>query len=162
MAMETSSRALTEAAAERPTLDVVRYGLIALSTLGLIGAGTELAANSHGLEQLAPWAGLAVLAVATALVALGGRRSVLWARVLCLAVLGAAAYGVAEHLLASASPTAIDKSLSGYWASLSPLTRSWYGAHDLGPRTPLAPGMLGQTALLIVLATLGRRQRATV
>jgi hypothetical protein len=62
---------------------------------------------------------------------------------------------VAEHLLAVADPARIDESITDYWSSLTPLTRSWHEAAGAGPQTPLAPGMLGQAALLLLLATLG-------
>jgi hypothetical protein len=148
---------------ERPALGAVRCVLIALGALSMIGAGTELASQGVDAERLVPWTGLAMLAVAAATFALPHRRAMLWARLLCLVVLCAAAYGVAEHLLLVADPAGIDESIGDFWASLSPLTRSWYGADDLGPSTPLAPGMLGQAALLLLLATLGRPStRATV
>jgi hypothetical protein len=142
-------------ASDRPVLGVVRCGLVALSALGLLGAGTALSARGIDARHLAAWLGLGMLAAATVLFVVPGRRSMRWVRVLCLLVLGAAAFSVAEHLLASAGPAGIDRSVSAYWASLSPLTRSWYGVDDLGPSTPLVPGMLGQAALLLVLATFG-------
>jgi hypothetical protein len=149
---------------ERPALGVVRCGLIALAALGLIGAATELAGQgTGGFLHLGAWLGLGLLAASIVLFAVPSARSLPWIRVLCLVVLGVAAYDVAAHVLAGDAARGIDESITDYWASLSPLTRSLYGADDLGPGTRLAPGMLGQAALLLLLATLGgRKGSATV
>jgi hypothetical protein len=157
MVMPTSSSALRAAPVTRRALDVVRNGLLALSALVLIGAAAGL-----GAGQLIPWVGLTMLVVAGVLVATPGRRSLPLARVLCLVVLVAAAYGVAEYLMSVTDAAGIDASVTDYWASLTPLTRSWFGADDLGPHTPLVPGRLGQAALLILLATVVRERPATV
>ncbi|NMH99261.1 hypothetical protein [Pseudonocardia acidicola] len=142
----------------RGTLGVVRCALVALSALGILGVVAEIGAP--GRLQTVPWVGVGLLAVATVLLVLPRRAKLLpLVRILALLVLGAAAFGVAEHLLAHPDPAGFDHQIGTYWASLSPLTRSWYGGGAAGAATPLAPGMLGQAALLLLLATTGAGSR---
>ncbi|GEL17482.1 hypothetical protein [Pseudonocardia asaccharolytica] len=133
-----------------PVLGVVRYSLSALCTLGILGAIAEVGAPSG--QHAVPWIAAALLTAALVMLLLPARSRLLpIARLLGLVVVGLAAYGVVEHLIANPAPEGFDHEFSAYWASLSPLTRSWYGSGD----SPLAPGMLGQAALLLLLATAG-------
>jgi hypothetical protein len=132
-------------------------GLIALTVLGILAAAFELATERHwnGLEQLIPWAALAVLAVATVLVTIPGRRGVTAARVLALLVLAASIYGVITHIVVNYDAGALDQRYADAWDSLPRLQRWWYATtKTVGPAPTLAPGVLGQTALLLLLATL--------
>ena len=134
----------------------MRRGLIALTVLGILAAAFELATERHwnGLQQLIPWLALAVLAAAAALVVVGGDRRVTLARVLALLVLGASLYGVITHILVNYNAGGLDQRYAATWDTLPQGKRWWYAAtKTVGPAPTLAPGVLGQPALLLLLAT---------
>jgi hypothetical protein len=140
---------------------LVRRGLIALTAIGILAAAFELATQRHwnGLEQLIPWAALAVLAVATVLVVIPGERGVPAARVLALLVLAASIYGVITHIMVNYRAGVLDQSYADTWDRLPMLQRLWYATTvTVGPAPTLAPGVLGQTALLLLLATVNGLQ----
>lgn len=150
-------------AGSRPGL--VRRGLVALTGIGILATAFELYTVHHwnGLEQLVPWVALAVLAVATALVVTPGGSGVVAARVLALLVLGASVYGVLDHVLVNFGSGPLDQRYAESWDALPLLTRIWYAVtKEVGPAPTLAPGVLGQTALLLVLATLRDARRPAV
>jgi hypothetical protein len=137
---------------------LVRRALVALTAVGILAAAFELYSERHwnGPEQLVPWVALGVLAVATALALLPGRGTTSAVRVLTLLVLGASAYGVIEHVLVNDGSGALDQRFADTWDTLPALTRWWYAASgQVGPAPTLAPGVLGQTAVLLLLATVG-------
>lgn len=140
-----------------PILPLVRRGLIALTVISILSAAFELAAERHwnGVEQLVPWLALAVLAVATAPFLLPGERGTTITRVLALIVLGASLYGVVDHVLVNFHAGELDQRFADTWDSLPLLLRMWYAVtKTVGPAPTLAPGVLGQAALLLLLATL--------
>lgn len=153
---------MTRAVGRDPGL-LVRRGLVALTGVGILAAGFELYSEQHwnGAEQLVPWVALAVLAVATVLVLLPGRGTTTAARVLAVIVLGASVYGVADHVLVNYGSGALDQRFADTWDTLPVLTRWWYAASkQVGPAPTLAPGVLGQAAALLLLATVGARRTA--
>jgi hypothetical protein len=149
---------------DRNTAVLVRRALIALTVVGILAAAFELAIERHwnGLEQLIPWLALAVLALATVLVLIPGGRGVTAARVLALLVLGASIYGVVDHILVNFNSGALDQNFADTWDTLPLVERGWYAiTKTVGPAPTLAPGVLGQSALLLLLATLGGTAKAT-
>ena len=135
----------------------MRRGLIALTVLGILAAAFELATERHwnGLQQLIPWLALAVLAVASALVLIRRKRGVTVARVLALLVLAASLYGVIDHVLVNYNAGALDQRYATTWDTLPRVQRWWYATtKTVGPAPTLAPGVLGQSALLLLLASL--------
>jgi hypothetical protein len=149
----------------RDTGLLVRRGLVALTAIGIAAAAFELYGERHwnGPEQLVPWAALAVLAVATVLVLLPGGAARTTGRALALLVLAASAYGVADHILVNYDSGALDQRFADTWDTLPVLTRWWYAASkQVGPAPTLAPGVLGQTAALLLLATVGGPLRRAV
>ena len=142
--------------------ELMRRGLLALAMLGILAAAFELATERHwtGLEQRIPWLALPVLAAAAALVVVGGDRRVTLARVLALLVLGASLYGVITHILVNYNAGGLDQRYAATWDTLPHVKRWWYAAtKTVGPAPTLAPGVLGQSALLLLLATLARPSR---
>lgn len=138
-------------------LQLLRGSLIALTALGIVGTAFELATLQHwnGAMQLLPWAALVVLAGAVALHAWGGDRTYL-VRALSLLVLAVSAFGVLEHALVNYDAGALDRHFADTWDTLSPWLRGWYAiTRTVGPAPTLAPGMLGQAALTLLLATVG-------
>jgi hypothetical protein len=147
----------------RPGL--VRHGLVALTAIGILAAAFELFSEHHwnGIEQLVPWVALAGLAVATVLVVLPAGTGVGVARVLALLVLAASVYGVVDHVLVNYASGPLDQRFADSWDALPLPTRVWYAvSKEVGPAPTLAPGVLGQTALLLLLATVGDPRRQAV
>jgi hypothetical protein len=135
---------------------LVRRGLIALTMIGIAATAFELASERHwnGLEQYVPWLALALLVVATVLVLLPGGRGTMTARVLAVVVLGASAYGVIEHILVNLNAGELDRRFADTWDSLPLVQQLLYAAtKTVGPAPTLAPGVLAQVALLLLLAT---------
>ncbi|HLU56108.1 MAG TPA: hypothetical protein VKZ81_11655 [Pseudonocardia sp.] len=138
---------------------LVRRGLVALTGIGILATAFELAAERHWghVEQLVPWLALVLLAIAVGLTLLPDGRGTTAARVLAVVVLGASAYGVIEHVLVNAGAGRFDPRLGDVWASLPLLERGWYAlTKTVGSAPTLAPGVLAQTALLLLLATVCR------
>ena len=141
----------------------VRRSLLALTLIGIAATAFELNTEHHwnGLEQLIPWFALAALTVALVMAVLPGRGARLLATVLALVVLGASVYGVLDHITVNYNSGPLDQRFADTWESLSATQRWWYAAtKEVGPSPPLAPGMLAQTALLLLLATLMRKKSA--
>jgi hypothetical protein len=141
---------------------LVRRGLYTLTVIGILAAAFELATERHwnGLEQLIPWLALAVLALATVLAIASRGRAVMAARVLALLVLGASVYGIVDHILVNFNAGALDQRYAETWDTLPLQQRWWYATtKTVGPAPTLAPGVLGQSALLLLLATVGDRRR---
>lgn len=140
-----------------------RRTLLALTLIGILATAFELATESHwnDFPQLIPWFALAVLAVALVLTVLRGRGAHVLARVLILVVLGASMYGVWDHVAANYNAGPLDYRFADTWDSLSTAQRLWYAAtKQVGPSPPLAPGVLAQTALLLLIAGLLRKPQA--
>lgn len=141
---------------------LVRRGLVALTVVGILAAAFELASERHwnGIEQLIPWIALAVLTVAVGLLFVPAGRGVPAARVLAVVVLGASVYGVLDHVLVNYESGPLDQRYSASWDTLPVLERGWLAVtKTVGPAPTLAPGVLGQSALLLVLASIGWTRR---
>jgi hypothetical protein len=144
------------------TAVILRRGLIALTVISILAAAFELATERHwnGAEQLIPWLALAVLTLATGVLLIPGQRSVTVARVLALIVLGASLYGVIDHILVNYQAGTLDQPYGQNWDAIPAFKQWWYAiTKTVGPAPPLAPGVLGQAALLLLLATLLRPRR---
>ncbi|MET8989766.1 hypothetical protein ABZW49_30330 [Nonomuraea wenchangensis] len=138
----------------------LRLGLLALVAIGIVGAAFELAFERHWRSpvQLIPWVALALLAVALVLLALSeAPRAVTAVRVLAGVVLLASAYGVFMHVSVNHGMG----SMATEWDTLSPLSQWWYAfTKTVGTAPPLAPGMLAQSSLLLLLASLTTRRKS--
>jgi hypothetical protein len=144
---------------------LVRRGLVALTVIGILSTAFELASERHwnGVEQMIPWLALGVLVVATALLLLAGARRTTIIRALALVVLGASVYGILEHVLVNLHAGGLDQRFSETWDATPFLEKVWYAVtKTVGPAPTLAPGVLGQAALLLFLATLCDPRRGEV
>jgi hypothetical protein len=140
-------------------LHVLRGSLAALTALGIVGTAFELASLHHwnGATQLVPWFALLVLAGAL-LLHVRQRDRVHLVRGLGLLVLVASVYGVLEHALVNYESGPLDQRFTETWTALSPWLQWWYAiTRTVGPAPTLAPGMLGQAAATLMLATIGGR-----
>ncbi|MFI6326003.1 hypothetical protein ACIBG8_51390 [Nonomuraea sp. NPDC050556] len=130
----------------------VRRGLFLLVALSIGGAAFELFTERHwqSWQQLLPWAALAALAAGLAL-----PRSVRVVRAIGLVVLLVSAYGVYAHVAANFDAGFLDQRYAG---GLPVLTQWWYAlTKAIGVAPPLAPGMLAQSAFLLLLTTVRPR-----
>jgi hypothetical protein len=140
-------------------LQLLRASLTALTALGIVGTAFELATLHHwnGAMQLVPWVALVVLAGALALHA-GRPGSTYLVRTLAMLVLVTSLFGVLEHALVNYDSGPLDQRFADTWDLLSPWSRWWYAiTRTVGPAPTLAPGMLGQAAVTLMLATIGAR-----
>jgi hypothetical protein len=138
---------------------LVRRGLVALTVIGILGAAFELYSEHHwnDILQLVPWAALVVLAAATVLAVARGGRGTRAAQVLAVVVLVTSIAGVIVHIVVNYDSATLDQRFADSWDSLPLLQRWWYAASKtVGPAPTLAPGMIGQSALVLLLATLAR------
>ena len=150
---------MTETRNQRGSVSValVRRGLYALTVIGILATAFELATVRHWLdiEQLIPWVALVVLAIATVLALAPFRWGRIAAGLLALLVMGASVYGVIDHTVANYNSGPLDQRFADTWESLSPAKQWWYAiTKTVGPAPTLAPGILGETAVLLLLASL--------
>jgi hypothetical protein len=137
----------------------LRWGVLALAAAGILGAAYELAVERHwgGADKMVPWVAVVALAAALGLALSPSPRLVLATRVLAVLVLGASLYGIAIHVLDNMWAGHLGPRFGPEFKQLPRIERLWYGAtKTVGKAPPLAPGMLGQSALLVALSTLGR------
>ncbi|WP_188197110.1 hypothetical protein [Nonomuraea sp. SYSU D8015] len=157
----TSERATHRRLAQAGPLSL-RLGLLALVAIGILGAALELAFERHweSPTQMIPWATLALLGTGLVMLVLSDSpRTLAVVRVLALVVLLAAAYGIYVHVSVNYGAGTSDAE----WSTLSPLTQWWYAlTKTVGFAPPLAPGMLAQSALMLLLATLARKKQEAV
>ncbi|MGW0802665.1 hypothetical protein [Nonomuraea sp. NPDC002799] len=154
----TSSDLLPRPARRRTGPTALRLGLLALVAIGIMGAAAELAFERHWQSpvQLIPWVALVLLAAGLVLL-LAAPRAITVVRVLAAVVLLASVYGVFMHVSVNHGSGAFDPA----WDTLSPLTQWWYAlTKSVGSAPPLAPGMLAQAALLLLLTSTMKRQPA--
>jgi hypothetical protein len=143
------------------TSATLRYGLIGLTALSILGAAFELATERHWQtwEQLLPWGVLVLLTIGVTLLALrDSSGAITVVRMLSLVVLPVALFGVYAHVAANYDAGFLDQRYADTWETIPEVSRWWYAlTKSVGPTPPLAPGALAQTALLLLLATLARR-----
>lgn len=148
---------------DAPTL--LRRGLVTLTAIGIAGTAFELATEHHwqNWEQLLPWGALALLSIAVALQIFGGSpRLIPPVRLIVLAVLLIALFGIYAHVAANYEAGWLDQRYADTWDTIPILSRWWYAlTKSVGASPPLAPGMLAQTAFLSLLATFIPRRHET-
>ncbi|KUI22119.1 hypothetical protein AU195_07310 [Mycobacterium sp. IS-1496] len=153
---------MTQTRPSAPGTTVVRRALLALTLAGICATAFELASERHwnDVEQFIPWFALAVLAVALLLVCLRSEPAHLVARALSVLVICASLYGVIDHAAVNHDSGPLDQRYAETWDAM-PATEQWWLAitKAVGPAPTLAPGILAQTALMLVLASLLRVRR---
>lgn len=136
-----------------------RYGVLALAAAGTAGAAYELAAERHWGNpiKMLPWLAVVALAVGVVMALSPAPKMVFATRVLAAIVLGLSLFGIAYHILKNLHAGHLDPAFGLAFKELSRPEQIWYAAtKTVGEAPPLAPGMLGQAALLVALGTLGR------
>ena len=143
----------------------LRRGVEGLAAVGVIGGVVELATLHHwnSTVQLIPWVALGALGLLVVLVAVrpvGGTVRVV--RAGGVAAVAAAAYGMWEHVASNVDTGYLDRDWGDRWGDLSTIARIWHSVNgDVGPSPLLAPGVIAQIGLCLLLATVGL-PRATV
>ncbi|MEA2972146.1 MAG: hypothetical protein QOG82_604 [Actinomycetota bacterium] len=134
----------------------LRLGLLLLAGLGTAGTALELAVLRHwgSTIQLVPWA--AVIATAVAVAAMAVRpssRTVRIVRWVAVALCLVAAFGTYEHVLSNYHAAPLDFRFATRWPTMSAPARWWAAASGaVGPSPALAPAVLAQSALCLLLA----------
>lgn len=157
---DTAAPPGTAAADDTRLLGLLRTGVLVLAAAATIGAAYELAVERHwgGGTRNVAWVAGAVLAVAVCLATTTSPRLVLATRVLAVLVLGMSLFGIAMHVLENTHSGHLGPLYGLEYKQLPRLERLWLGlTKTVGKAPPLAPGLLGQSALLVLLGTLGRR-----
>jgi hypothetical protein len=81
-------------------------------------------------------------------------------RGLALAVVLTSAFGIFEHTLANYDAAPLDFRYTDRWATMSTTSKWWTAASQtVGPSPTLAPGVLAQSALCLLFATVGHPGR---
>lgn len=144
--------------AEDEVASWLRLGLLGLAAAGVAGTAIELATLRHwqSTEQLIPWVVLGISAVAIAAVAIRpSARRIRIVQVGAGLTLAAALYGVYEHVASNLESGPLDATYGPKWDSMSALSHWWAAASGgVGPSPTLAPAVLVQISLCILLATL--------
>jgi hypothetical protein len=143
----------------------LRRGLLVVALLSVLAIGYELVTERHwGTNiQLVAWAVLLVLVLALLLACSARRPAVLAARVLAVAALVGSGFGMYEHVASNYIAGQLDAAYSDSWETRTETEKVLLAVtKSVGVNPPLAPGALGQGALLVLLATAGRgRSRAS-
>ncbi len=144
-------------AAATDDASVVRRSLIGLVVIALAGVTAELLVERHWgtAIRLVPWFALVALAYGALLMmrrptAAAVRR----VRILAVAVMIAAAVGVALHINENYVAGPLDQRYERIWASMSEVER-WSSAFSkaVGPAPTFAPAALALVALVLLVAT---------
>jgi hypothetical protein len=141
------------------TVDFLRRCFLALAVTATVGTAVELALSRHWTSaiQLIPWYAVGGLAVgAVLLVARPRPRAVRAVRLLAVVVVATALFGIYEHVLANYHAAPLDFRYESKWASMSTGSRWWAAISEaVGPSPTLAPAVLAQAAVCLLLATVG-------
>lgn len=136
-----------------------RHALLALAGAAALGTAVELAMLRHwnGLEQLVPWATLALVAAGIVVVATRrGRIAVLSGRTIGVTTGLASLFGVYEHIASNYQAGPLDFRYTDRWPDMSEWSRWWAAASGaVGPSPALAPAVLALAGTCLALATLG-------
>ena len=141
---------------EAPIARKLRLGLLALGAAGILGTAIELATIEHwgSLLQMIPWVVLGVMTAAILAVALRPTRAVVrTAQMLGLAALGSGVFGIVQHIEENLTAGPLDATFGARWDSMSTMSQWWTAASgQVGPAPILAPAVLGQIGLCVLLA----------
>lgn len=137
---------------------VLRRILLGFALVTAAGTLAELALERHwdGLPQRIPWA-VAVLVGAAALAVAfrPGAATIGAARFVAVIAIAGSALGIYKHIEENHDAGVLDYRYATTWESLSAASQWWKAAtKTVGPAPVLAPGILAQSALLLVAATL--------
>ena len=141
------------------TVDLLRRCFLALAVVATAGTAVELALSRHWATavQLIPWYAVGGLALgAVLLIARPRPFAVRAVRLLAVVVVLSALYGIYQHVLANYHAGPLDFRYESKWAAMSAGSRWWAAiSESVGPSPTLAPAVMAQAAVCLLLATLG-------
>lgn len=133
----------------------LRAGLLGIAALGILGTAVELWSLHHweSPEQLIPWVVLGLLGLAVLAVAVRPARLVVRGGLaLAAGAVGAGVYGIIDHVSSNLAAGPLDRDYGSRWATMGTLDRWWAAATGkVGPAPMLAPGVLAQVGLCLLL-----------
>jgi hypothetical protein len=136
---------------------ILRKGVIALVGLGFLGAVIELLFLRHwgSAGQTIVWPALGLMAAGLGTLVLRPSPLSIWAaRAIALGVAVVALVGMGFHVAENLNAGPLDRDFAAIWASMSPLEQWWQAVTGgVGPAPTMAPGVLLQLALGLLLAT---------
>ena len=141
------------------SVDLLRRCFLALAVTATAGTAVELALSRHWATatQLIPWYVVGGLALGAALLVTRPRPGAVRAvRLLAVLAVLATVYGVYEHVLANYHAGPLDFRYVSTWAAMSAGSRWWAAiTESVGPSPTLAPAVMAQAAVCLLLATVG-------
>jgi hypothetical protein len=135
---------------------ILRRGLLGLVALGILGTAVELLFLGHwgSAAKTIVWPALGLIALAAVLVAWPSPTRLRAARAIALGVALVALVGVGFHVAENLTAGPLDRDFTATWDSMSPIGQWWAAiTGGVGPAPTLAPGVLLQLALGVLLAT---------
>jgi hypothetical protein len=135
---------------------LLRRGLLGLVWLGILGTAVELLFLGHwgSAAKAIVWPTLALITLAAVLVARPSRMAIRVARVIAAIVAVVALVGVGFHVSENLTAGPLDRKFAAVWDSMSPHAQWWAAiTGGVGPAPTLAPGVLLQLGLGVLLAT---------
>ncbi len=141
---------------DTPTL--LRRGVLALATLGIVGTGIELVFLRHwqNATQLIAWPAILALGLALLLfVRKPRRRGIQAARGIAGVVILLSGLGIALHFYVNLNAGPLDRDYGPRWEQMTSFDQ-WTAAitGDVGPAPMLAPGVLAEISLALLLASM--------
>jgi hypothetical protein len=148
---------LVSAFQDTDTTKLLRGGVLGLAWLGIVGTSVELVFLRHWQNaiQVIAWPAIIALALALSLIVRRPtRRRVQAARGIALVVVLIAGLGIALHFWVNLNAGPLDRDYGPRWEQMSSLDQ-WTAAMigDVGPAPMLAPGVLAEISLALLLAT---------
>jgi hypothetical protein len=147
---------VTARAPEGSQATLLRRGLLGLVALGILGTAVELLFLGHwgSAAKTIVWPALGLIALAAVLVARPSPTRLRAAHAISLGVAVVALVGVGFHVSENLTAGPLDRDFAATWDSMSPLAQWWAAiTGGVGPAPTLAPGVLLQLGLAVLLAT---------
>ena len=142
---------------EHSPAGLLRAGLLVLAGLGVVATAVELAMLRHwrSPSQLVPWLALGGIAVCLLAVALRpSRNTVLLARLAGASMVACGFFGALEHASNNYEAGPLDAVYGATWDQMNVVARWWHAlTGSVGPAPTLAPLVLAQIGLCLLLAT---------
>ncbi len=135
----------------------LRRGVLALALIGATSGLVELGTLRHwNGTQLIPWIVFIVMIAMTGWIALRPSRPIIRiARPVSVLAVVSSAFGIYQHISENYSTAPLDRSFGPKWESMSMAARVWHAASgSVGPSPLLAPGLLAQVGICVLLATM--------
>jgi hypothetical protein len=151
-------RSRVEALDGLETATILRRGVLGLVALGIVGTTVELVFLRHwsSATETIVWPIMAALAVAfVAMIRLPSAGVVQVVRVVALVAAAFAIIGMGFHVAENLTAGPLDRDYAAIWDTM-PAYEQWFAAVTgaVGPAPTLAPGVLAEMGLALLLSTI--------